>query len=147
MINKVILIGNLGQNVEFKNLESGVAVAKLSLATSETWKTENGEKKERTEWHRVILWRKLAELANQYLQKGSKVYIEGKLQPRKHEDEGGVTRYYTEVVAKEMKFLSKREMPGTFPSVDDAPPAKSKQASNEVQSNNNNSSPDDDLPF
>ena len=98
-INKVILIGNLGSDPEVRYLPSGNAVANLNVATSESWKDrQTGEQQERTEWHRVVIFGKLAEIAGQYLRKGSKVYLEGKLQTRKWQDQQGQDRYTTEVV-------------------------------------------------
>jgi single-strand DNA-binding protein len=104
-INKVILVGRLGKDPEVRSLENGVQVANFSLATSEKFKDRNtGETREQTEWHNVVLWRGLAELAQKYLKKGEQVYIEGKLRTRSWEKDG-VTRYTTEVVADEMMFL------------------------------------------
>lgn len=98
-LNKVELIGNLGNDPEFRTLPNGNGVAQLSIATSETWKDkQTGEKKEKTEWHRVVIFGKLAEIASQYLRKGSKVFIEGALQTRKWQDQAGVERYTTEIV-------------------------------------------------
>jgi single-strand DNA-binding protein len=98
-INKVILVGNLGQKPEVKFASNGNAIANLSVATSESWTDKNtGQKQEKTEWHRVSLFGKLAEIAGQYLDKGSKVYVEGKLQTRKWQDQSGADRYTTEVV-------------------------------------------------
>lgn len=98
-LNKVEIIGNLGNDPEFRNLPNGNGVALLSIATSETWKDkQTGEKKEKTEWHRVVIFGKLAEIASQYLRKGSKVFIEGALQTRKWQDQAGVERYTTEIV-------------------------------------------------
>jgi len=108
MVNKVILIGNLGADPEIRFTQSGVAVATLRLATSERWKGQDGQVQEQTEWHRVILWRRLAEIARDYLQKGARVYIEGKLQTRKWQDQNGNDRWTTEIVAREMKMLSPR---------------------------------------
>lgn len=100
-INKVILIGNLGQDPEVKYMPSGDAVANISIATSESWKDKNtGEKKEKTEWHRVAIFGKTAEIAGEYLSRGSKVYIEGQLQTRKWQDQSGQDRYTTEVVIR-----------------------------------------------
>lgn len=100
-VNKVILVGNLGQDPEVKFLPSGGSVANISIATSESWKDKNtGEQKERTEWHRVALFGKLAEIAGEYLRKGSQVYIEGQLQTRKWQDQNGQDRYSTEVVVQ-----------------------------------------------
>jgi len=107
-INKVILVGNLGQDPDVKYTAGGTAVTTLSIATSESWKDkETGMDQEKTEWHRVVLWRRLAENAGEYLKKGSKVYIEGQLQTRKWEQEGQ-TRYTTEIVARDMQFLDSR---------------------------------------
>ncbi|MDO4643627.1 MAG: single-stranded DNA-binding protein [Cardiobacteriaceae bacterium] len=108
-VNKVILIGNLGNDPDMRYMPSGEAVANLSIATSETWTDRNsGEKRERTEWHRVVAFRKLAEIIGQYCKKGTKIYIEGKLQTRKWTDQSGQNRYSTEVVADEMQILSGR---------------------------------------
>ena len=107
-INKVILVGNLGQDPEVKYTAGGAAVTTLSLATSESWKDKDtGSDQEKTEWHRVVLWRRLAEISGEYLKKGSKVYIEGQLQTRKWEQDGQ-TRYTTEVVGRDMQFLDSR---------------------------------------
>ena len=98
-INKVILIGNLGNDPEVRYMPSGSAVANVSLATSETWKDkQTGQQQERTEWHRLVFFGKLAEIVNQYLRKGSKIYVEGRLQTRKWQDQGGQDRYTTEIV-------------------------------------------------
>ncbi|UTA79007.1 single-stranded DNA-binding protein [Halomonas sp. XH26] len=105
-INKVILIGNLGQDPEVRFTQGGTAVANLNIATSDSWMDRNsGQRQERTEWHRVILFKKTAEIAQQYLKKGSKVYIEGRLQTRKWQDQSGQDRYTTEVVANDMQML------------------------------------------
>jgi single-strand DNA-binding protein len=108
-INKVILIGNLGQDPEVRYMPQGGAVANLSIATSESWKDKaTGEMKEQTEWHRVVIYQRLAEIAGEYLRKGSKVYIEGKLKTRKWQDQQGVERYTTEIVANELQMLDGR---------------------------------------
>jgi single-strand DNA-binding protein len=108
-INKVILIGNLGSDPEVKYMPSGDAVATLSLATSESWKDKNtGEQVEKTEWHRVVMFKRLAEIAGEYLKKGSKVYIEGRLQTRKWQGQDGQDRYTTEIVANDMQMLDSR---------------------------------------
>ena len=108
-VNKVILVGNLGQDPEVKYMPNGNAVANISIATSETWKDrDSGEKREKTEWHRVVMFRKLAEIVGQYLKKGSKVYIEGKLQTRKWQDKNGQDRYTTEIIADQMQMLDAR---------------------------------------
>ena len=104
-INKVMLIGNLGSDPELRFTPSGVQVANFSLATTESWTDKSGERQERAEWHRIVLWRRLAEVAGQYLKKGSKIYIEGKLQTRSWEDQNGQKRYTTEVVGNSMEML------------------------------------------
>lgn len=104
-VNKVILLGNLGRDPETRYTTGGSAVTNLSIATSEQWKDKNGEKQERTEWHRVVLFDRLAEIAGEYLKKGRSVYIEGRLQTRKYTDKDGVEKYSTEVVADRMQLI------------------------------------------
>lgn len=104
-VNKVILIGNLGKDPETKYMSNGDAVTNIALATTEVWKDKNGEKQENTEWHRVTFYRKLAEIAGEYLKKGRSVYVEGRLETRKWTDKNGVDRYTTEVIATDMKML------------------------------------------
>ena len=120
-INKVILVGNLGAKPEVKYASNGNAIANLSVATSDSWTDKNtGQKQERTEWHRVSLFGKLAEIAGQYLDKGSKVYIEGKLQTRKWQDQNGQDRYTTEIVVSgfngTLQMLDRRDDAGGAPS-------------------------------
>jgi len=108
-INKVILVGNLGKDPEIKYTASGAAIANITLATSESWNDkQTGEKVEKTEWHRVVAFQRLAEIMGEYLKKGSQVYIEGKLQTRKWQDQSGQDRYTTEVVANDMQMLGGR---------------------------------------
>lgn len=107
-INKVILIGNTGKDPEYKTLQDGTAVAKLVIATTETYRLKNGEIQSRTDWHTIILWRGLATFANQYIHKGSLVYIEGKLRSRQYEDKEGQKKYVTEVVADQVVLLDKK---------------------------------------
>jgi single-strand DNA-binding protein len=143
-VNKVILLGNLGQDPELKYTPNGAAVTTLSIATNEVWKDNDGNKQERTEWHRVVLWRKLAEIAGEWLKKGSKVYLEGRLQTRSWEDKDGVKRYTTEIIADTLTMLdtkgeSNQSNRGAEPPPDAAtegPPAEEAQPSEE-----------DDLPF
>ena len=104
-VNKVILVGRLGQNPEVRYTPSGAAVANFSVATNETWTDKNNQKQERTEWHRVVVWGKLAELCNQYLAKGRQCYVEGRLQTRQWQDKDGQTKYSTEVQAQTIQFL------------------------------------------
>lgn len=104
-VNKVIVIGNLGQDPQVRHTPTGMAVANFNVATNERWTTKDGEKQERTEWHRIVLWGKNAENAGKYLEKGRPVYIEGRLQTRSWEDKEGVTRYVTEIVGQIVQFL------------------------------------------
>jgi len=108
-VNKVILIGNLGKDPEVRYLDSGVAVANFSLATTENYKNKEGERVSQTEWHNIVLWRGLAEVAEKWLKKGSSVYIEGKIRNRKWEDKEGNTRYTTEILGDNMTMLGKKE--------------------------------------
>lgn len=104
-VNKVILVGRLGQNPEVRYTPSGAAVANFSVATNETWTDKNGQKQERTEWHRIVVWGKLAELCQQYLAKGRQCYVEGRLQTREWTDKDGQKKYSTEVQAQTVQFL------------------------------------------
>ena len=123
-VNKVILIGNLGADPEMRYLPNGDPVATLRLATTDVWKDKtSGEKKEATEWHRVVLWRRLGEIAGQYLKKGAQVYIEGSLKTRKWQDKEGQDRYTTEIVGDTMKMLGSRPAGS-----DSAPPARAPTA-------------------
>ncbi|MHB8418464.1 MAG: single-stranded DNA-binding protein [Myxococcales bacterium] len=112
-VNKVILIGNLGANPELRYTQGGQAVANFRIATNEKWTDKNGQAQERTEWHRIVVWGKLAELCNQYLVKGRQVYVEGRLQTREWTDKENHKNYTTEVVAQQVTFLGGRE--GTQP--------------------------------
>jgi single-strand DNA-binding protein len=125
-INKVIIIGNLGGDPEVRYTPSGSAVANFNVATSESWKDKNtGEKKERTEWHRIVVWGKLGELCGEYLSKGRQVYVEGRLQTRSYDDKDGVKRYMTEVIATDVQFLGSKESGGGRPAGGAAPPRDS----------------------
>ena len=104
-VNKVILVGNLGQDPEVRHTAGGEAVANFSLATNEKWTDKAGKKEERVEWHKIVVWGKLAELCGQYLKKGRKAYIEGKLQTRQWKNKEDVTQYTTEIVAQQVQFL------------------------------------------
>ena len=110
-VNKVILVGNLGADPEIRFTPGGVQVASVSMATTESWTNKNGENHERTEWHRLVLWRRLAEIAAQYLKKGSKVYVEGKLQTRTWDDQKGQRHYMTEVVVNNLEMLDSAGSP------------------------------------
>ncbi|NIH21811.1 single-stranded DNA-binding protein [Providencia heimbachae] len=143
-VNKVILIGHLGQDVEMRYMPNGGAVANLTLATSETWRDkQSGEMREKTEWHRVVIFGKLAEIAGEYLKKGSQVYIEGSLQTRKWQDQSGQDRYTTEVVVNvggSMQMLGGNNQAGS---------QKPQQRQSQQQAQNYNEPPplDDEPPF
>lgn len=139
-VNKVILIGNLGKNPETRYLNNGDAVTNITLATTDTWKDKNGEKQDKTEWHRVTFYKKLAEIAGEYLKKGSSVYIEGRLETKKWTDKNGIERYTTDIVANEMKMLGSKKTDS------------SQEQSNESEQNHNHDSSgfadmEDDIPF
>ncbi len=128
-INKVILIGNIGQDPEVRYTTGGIAKATFSLATSESWKDQQGNQQERTEWHNIVAWRKLAEICGEYLKKGSRIYVEGRIQYRTYDDKDGVKRKITEIVLDQMMMLDSRgggqqknDLP-TPPAADEAPSA------------------------
>jgi single-strand binding protein len=126
MLNKVILIGRLGREPELRYMPNGEAVCNFSVATSESWKDSNGQKQERSEWHNVTMYRKLAEIAGQYLTKGSQVYLEGKIQSRKYTDKNGVERTAYDIIANELKMLggnnqATQEQPKQAPETPAAP--------------------------
>lgn len=162
-VNKVIIIGNLGRDPETRYMPNGDAVTNITVATTESWKDKStGEKKEQTEWHRVTFYRKLAEIAGQYLKKGSQVYVEGRLQTRKWTDKEGAERYTTEIIADEMRMLGSRQgMGGGAPMDDDysgassgrqsASPSPSAGGATSGRANEraapNFSDMDDDIPF
>jgi len=151
-INKVILIGNLGKDPEVKYMTSGEAVTNITVATSEGWKDKStGEQVEKTEWHRVVFFRRLAEIAGEYLKKGSKVYIEGKLQTRKWQGQDGQDRYTTEIVANEMQMLDGRggSAPMNAPSSSAKPQQQQPAMASEAASapSGGYADFDDDIPF
>lgn len=113
-VNKVILIGNLGRDPEVRYSANGQAIANVTMATSESWKDKtSGEKQERTEWHRIVFFGRLAEIAGEYLKKGAQIFVEGRMQTRKWQDKDGLDRYTTEIVANEMQMLGSRSGAGT----------------------------------
>lgn len=123
-INKVILVGNLGQDPDTRYMPNGKAVTNIRIATSEQWKDrESGDQKEKTEWHTVVLFDKLGEIAGEYLRKGSQVYIEGSLRTRKWQDKEGKDRYSTEIVARDMQMLGGRAQGGERPARQESAPA------------------------
>jgi len=142
-VNKVILVGNLGKDPEVRTLESGAKVASFSLATSESYKDRTtGERKDVTEWHNIVLWRGLAEIAESYLKKGSQIYIEGKIQTRSYDDKEGVTRYTTEIVGNNMTMLGGKGDSSNANNSSAAPAAKAASKMQEASTDEN-----DDLPF
>ena len=165
MLNKVMLIGRLGRDPEIRYTQSGNAVASFSIATSEYWRDKQGQRQEKTEWHDIVAWDRLADQAQSYLKKGSMVYIEGKLQTRSWDDQQGQKKYRTEVVANQVRFLDSRE--GTERSggsVDDGPAVygseypsggpsdkrrnpSSNSSNNDFNQGNNAPYVEDDVPF
>jgi single-strand DNA-binding protein len=143
-VNKVILVGNLGKDPEVRYMPNGNAVANITLATSESWKDkQTGEPQEKTEWHRVVLFRRLGEIAGEYLKKGSQVYIEGKLQTRKWQDNSGNDRYTTEIIADNMQMLGARGGGSAGFQGDAAPKSKAAPAAATAGADDF----DDDIPF
>ena len=148
-VNKVILIGNLGRDPETRYTTGGDAVTNLRIATTETWKDKAGEKQEKTEWHRIVIFGKTAEVAGQYLRKGSQVYIEGRLQTRKWTDKEGQERYTTEIVADRMQMLGSRGGGGDAP-MDREPPSAPEQRAAPATPRKSGTAfddIDDDIPF
>ena len=152
-INKVILVGNIGADPEVRYMPSGQAVANVTLATSESWKDkQTGQNQERTEWHRVVFYNRLAEIVGEYLRKGAKLYVEGSLKTRKWQDKTGADRYTTEIVASEMQMLDGRgNNAGAPPEMRSAPAARP-QSSPAPQSGSEptmamDTDLDDDIPF
>ncbi len=144
MVNKVILIGNVGADPEVRYLDGGVAVANIRLATTENYKNKNGEKIEQTEWHNVVLWRGLAEVVEKYVKKGMRLYIEGRLRTRSWDDQNGTKRYTTEIFADNMQMLSFKQDnndQGSYTGKDQAAPPDTPQV------NGNMPDESDDLPF
>jgi single-strand DNA-binding protein len=152
-VNKVILLGNLGRDPELRFMPNGDAVCNFSIATTDSWKDKAGEKQERTEWHNIVMYRKLAEIAGEYLKKGSSIYVEGRLQTRKWQTKEGQDRYTTEVIADSMQMLGARS---SAPQNDKPSEENFSQGSSPVKNQpntSNESSPtsfdefEDDIPF
>jgi single-strand DNA-binding protein len=151
-VNKAILVGNLGNDPDMRYTAGGAAIANISIATAESWKDKNtGEQQERTEWHRVVFFGRLAEIVGEYLRKGSQIYVEGRLQTRKWQDKEGQDRYTTEIVANEMQMLGGKgggstsydSAPQTQPKQSNAPAPQAAPASNAAPADDF----DDDIPF
>jgi single-strand DNA-binding protein len=147
-VNKVIILGRLGQDPELKYTPSGTSVCNFSLATSESWTDKSGQKQEKTEWHRIVVWGKLAELCNQYLTKGRQAFVEGKLQTRSWEDKDGSKRYATEILASTVQFIGGAQASN---STTDREYSQAHENTNDMNQNYNVSSDTnfaaDDIPF
>jgi single-strand DNA-binding protein len=152
-VNKVILVGRLGKDPETRYMTNGEAVTNATLATSENWKDKSGEKQEKTEWHNLVFYRRLAEIAGEYLKKGSQVYVEGKLQTRKWQTKEGQDRYTTEIIVNEMQMLGSKSGSGSFEVVENNKPAASSSGSaapaarSAPAAKNSFDNFDDDIPF
>ncbi len=140
-VNKVILVGNLGKDPEVRHLENGAVVANFPLATTESYKDKNGNRQDQTEWHNIVLWRGLAQIAEKYLNKGSQVFIEGKIRSRSWQDKDGNTRYTTEIVGDNMTMLGGRSE-NSSPRAEQNDTAKTPEAISKTENEE-----DDDLPF
>lgn len=138
-VNKVILVGNLGNDPEVRYSQSGAVITTISVATSESWKDKNGERQERTEWHRVKFFGKLAEIAGEYLKKGQQVYIEGSLRTEKYAGKDGVEKYTTDIIASEMQMLGGKR--------DEAPRSNKGGGGTSPPSGGDEPFPQDDIPF
>ena len=149
-VNKVILIGNLGGDPEIRYTNSGTAVATITLATSESWKDQGGQRQERTEWHRCVFYKRQAEIAGEYLKKGSKVYLEGKLRTREWQDQQGQKHYTTEIIVEEMQMLTGRDVANgqqSRPTPNQPPANQPPAASRRTTSEPPPMDFDDDIPF
>ncbi len=142
MVNKVILIGNVGADPDVRYLDGGVAVANIRLATTERYKNKNGENIDQTEWHNVVLWRGLAEIVEKYVKKGMRLYIEGRLRTRSWDDQNGIKRYTTEIFADNMQMLSRADDNNMVSSRSTSSPSTFTQTAPEMPADDN-----DDLPF
>ncbi len=147
-VNKVILVGNVGKDPEVRHLDTGVAVANFPLATSESYTAKNGDKVSNTEWHNIVLWRGLADVAEKWVKKGDQLYIEGKIRTRSYDDKEGNKRYMTEIYGDTMRMLGKKSSPSeqssnTSTATTSVPPTEQKPVAPET----NDDSGEDDLPF
>jgi single-strand DNA-binding protein len=145
-VNKVILVGNLGKDPEVRYMPNGEAVCNFSIATTDSWKDKAGAKQEKTEWHNIVMYRKLAEIAGEYLKKGRPVYIEGRLQTRKWEKDG-VDRYTTEIIADSMQMLGGRDGGSSSSDYDQTPPTDKPAPAKAAPGGNNFDDFEDDIPF
>ena len=147
MVNKVILMGHVGKDPEIRHMDNDLKFARFTLATSERWKDKEGNKVDQTEWHNIIMWRGLAEVAEKYVRKGSLLYIEGKIRSRSYDDSNGVKRYMTEIQADVMNMVGPKEGSGYVPP--QPPPNFRAQQDSDIASESPSldSAPPDDLPF
>jgi len=147
-VNKVILVGNLGADPDMRYTPSGQGVCELRVATSESWNDKNGQRQERTEWHRVVVWGKRAEVCSKYLAKGRQVYVEGRIQTRTYDDKDGNKRYITEIIASDVQFLSGGSRDGQQRGREgDAGPPPPSDADFGGYGGGSGGGPDDDIPF
>lgn len=146
-VNKVILIGNVGKDPEIRHLDSGVAVANFSLATSESYTAKNGDRVSSTEWHNIVLWRGLADVAEKYVKKGMQLYIEGKIKTRNYDDKDGNKRYITEIYGDSMRMLTTKESNGTGSSSNTGDSSGSAPSSYQEPDIDESGGDEDDLPF
>jgi len=154
-VNKVILVGRLGKDPETRYMTNGEAVTNATLATSENWKDKSGEKQEKTEWHNLVFYRRLAEVAGEYLKKGAQIYVEGKLQTRKWQTKEGQERYTTEIIVDQMQMLGSKSSGGGSFEVMDKPPASAPSGPSSAAPSASKPAPakggfdnfDDDIPF
>lgn len=146
-VNKVILLGRLGQEPELKYTPGGAAVCNFSLATTEAWTDKSGQKQEKTEWHRVVVWGKLAELCNQYLSKGRQAFVEGRLQTRSWDDKDGNKRYTTEIMASTVQFIGGATANSGTTSVDNSYSQAQQPQANDYQIAQDSHFASDDIPF
>jgi single-strand DNA-binding protein len=144
-VNKVILVGHVGKDAEVRYIDSGVAVASFSLATSESYTSKSGEKVTNTEWHNIVAWRGLAEFCGKYIQKGRQLYIEGRIRTRSYDDKEGIKRYITEILADTIQLLGRKEDGGNHSPISEHQKTESKP--NKVVSENDATDTEDDLPF
>jgi len=145
-INKVILVGNVGADPEVRHLDNNVAVANLRLATSESYIAKNGERVTTTEWHNLVLWRGLAEMAEKYIRKGKQIYVEGRIRTRSYDDKDGQKRYITEIYGDVVRLLGSRDAQQGESHTENQIPKES-QSANQVETPGFGDQPDDDLPF
>ncbi len=147
MVNKVLLIGNVGRDPEVRYFDNGLAKAQFSLATTETYKNKEGEKTVQTEWHTIVMWRKLAEIVEKYVKKGDKIYIEGKIKTRSYDDKEGNKKYITEILAETMQMLGSKKTSDGSTTTPTTTPSAAPSAAPKVDFSADKNTEGDDLPF